>query len=255
MLVYRTIIRYNDTNSITDRPRSGRPRTARSTRVRKAVRSRVKRNPRRSMRKMAKDLGVNRESLRNLVHNDLGLKSLKRRTVHHLTPALRRKQLERCKGLLRRLAPRDIEKIMFSDGKLFTVKEAKNTQNDRILATTSNAIPEQLKYIDRVQKPLSIMVWGGMTANSRTNLIFLPNGVKINSETYKTLILETEIKDAGSRIFKNQEWIFQQNSAQAHASNVTQSWFKGQNIKFLSKTEWPPSSPDLNLLDYSVWGI
>ena len=125
MLVYRTIIRYNDTNSITDRPRSGRPRTARSTRVRKAVRSRVKRNPRRSMRKMAKDLGVNRESLRNLVHNDLGLKSLKRRTVHHLTPALRRKQLERCKGLLRRLAPRDIEKIMFSDGKLFTVKEAK----------------------------------------------------------------------------------------------------------------------------------
>ena len=140
------------------------------------------------------------------------------------------------------------------DEKLFTVGEAKNTQNDRILATTSNAIPEHLKYIDRVQKPLSVMVWGGVTANSRTNLIFLPNGVKINSETYKTLILETEIKDAGSRIFKNQEWIFQQNSAQAHASNVTQSWFKGQNIKFLSKTEWPPSSPDLNLLDYSVWG-
>ena len=101
MLVYRTIKRYNDTKGIADRPRSGRPSTTRSIRLRKAVRSRVARNPKRSMRKMAKD------------------------------------------------------------------------------------ILEELKYIDRVQKPLSIMVWGGVTADSRTNLIFIPKGVKINSETYR----------------------------------------------------------------------
>ena len=94
---------------------------------------------------------------------------------------------------------------------------------------------------------------GGVTANSRTNLIFIPNGVKINSETYKKLILETEIKDAGSRLLKNQDWIFLQDSAPAHASNATHSWLRGQNIKILSKTEWPPSSPELNPLDYSVW--
>ena len=29
---------------------------------------------------------------------------------------------------------------------------------------------------------------------------------------------------------------------------------KGQNIDFLTKEEWPPYSPDLNPLDYSVWG-
>ena len=253
MLVYRTIKRDNDTKGIADRTRSGRPSTTRSIRLRKAVKSRVARNPRRSMRKMAKDLGVNRESLRIVVREDLGLKSMKRKTVHHLTPTLHRKRIERCKGLLRRLAPDDVSKILFSDEKIFTVEEATNRQNDRILATTSKDIPEELKYIDRVQKPLSVMVWGGVTANSRTNLIFIPNGVKINSETYKKLILETEIKDAGSRLFKNQNWIFQQDSAPAHASNATQSWLRGQNIEFLSKTEWPPSSPDLNPLDYFVW--
>ena len=54
------------------------------------------------------------------------------------------------------------------------------------------------------------------------------------------------------RLFKNEDWIFQQDSAPAHASNATQSWLREQNIDFLSKTEWPPSSPDLNPLNYSV---
>ena len=174
MLVYRTIKRYNDSKGIADRPRSGRPSTTRSIRLRKAVRSQVARNPKRLMRKMAKDMGVNRESLRKVVREDLGLKSLKRKTAHHLTPTLRQKQVEICKGLLQRLASDDVNKIPFSDEKLFTVEEATNRQNDRILATTSKDIPEELKYIDRAQKPLTIMVWGGVTADSRTNLILIP---------------------------------------------------------------------------------
>ncbi|KAI6653971.1 MhmaT1 transposase [Oopsacas minuta] len=202
MLVYRTIKRYKETSGITDKARSGKPPTARSIRLRKAVRSRVARNHRRSMRKMAKELEINRESLRKLVHQDLGLKSLKRKTVHHLTPSIRQKRLERCKGFLRRLGTQDFEKILFSDEKLFTVEEATNRQNDRILSTTAKDIPEEVKFVDRVQEPQSVMVCGGVTANSRTNLIFIPKGVKINSETYWKLILEPEVKDAGRHLFK-----------------------------------------------------
>ena len=253
MLVYRTIKRNNDTKGIADRPRLGRPSTTRSIRLRKAVRSRVARNSKRSMRKMAKDLGVNRESSRKVAREDLGLKSLKRKTGHHLTPTLRQKRVERCKGILRRLASDDVNKILFSDEKLLTVEEATNRQNDRILATTSKDIPEELKYIDRVQKPRSIMVWGRSDREFKNKSHFYSKRSKINSETYRNLILETEIKNAGPRLFKNEDWIFQQDSSPAHASNATQSWLKEQNIDFLSKTEWPPSSPDLNPLDYSVW--
>ena len=99
------------------------------------------------------------------------------------------------------------------------------------------------------------MVWAGVSASCRTNLIFVPQGVKINSEIYKELILKPEIKGAGLMLFNNEEWIFQQDSASAHASNATQSWLRAENIEFISKEEWPPSSPDLNLLEYSIWGI
>ena len=46
--VYRTIKRYKDTGRIVDKPRSGRPVTATTNKLRKVVRSPVWRTPRRS---------------------------------------------------------------------------------------------------------------------------------------------------------------------------------------------------------------
>ena len=191
--------------------------------------------------------------MRKLVCEDLGLKSLKRKKVHHLNQSIRAKRLERSKVLLQRFARGTECQILFSDEKIFTVEEASNSQNDRILARSSKDIPDNIKYTDRVQKPLSVMVWGGVCSNARTNLVFVPQGVKINSQTYSELILETEISSVGSKLFENNEWTFQQDSAPAHASNVSQEWLRSKNINFISKNEWPPSSPDLNPLDYSVW--
>ena len=149
----------------------------------------------------------------------------------------------------KRLAQIPDDKILFSDEKLFTIEKSSNPQNDRILACSSKSISSELRFIDRVQKPLSIMVWAGVSADSRTDLIFIPRGVRINTETYKEIILDAEIKDAGQKLFNNERWLFQQDSAPANTSKGTKSWLHGQNIDFLTKEEWPPYSPDLNPLD------
>ncbi|KAI6648604.1 Transposase [Oopsacas minuta] len=105
---------------------------------------------------MARELSVNHETMRKLVVEDLGLKSFKRKTVHHLNPSIRTKRLARSKTLLQRFAPGAQDQILFSEEKFFTIEEAWNRQNDRILATSSTAIPENLKYMDRVQKPITL---------------------------------------------------------------------------------------------------
>ena len=115
--------------------------------------------------------------------------------------------------------------------------------------------PDNIKFVPRCQKPSSVMVWAGISAISRTNFIFVPPGVKINAKTYRELILDTEVKHAGSKHFNNGTWIFQQDGAPAHTANLTQQWFRDQKIDFISKLEWPPSSPDLNPMDYCVWSI
>jgi len=45
-------------------------------------------------------------------------------------------------------------------------------------------------------------------------------------------------------------FIFHQDSAPAHTACQTQA----NCTDFIAKDEWPPNSPDLNPLDYHVWG-
>ena len=51
-------------------------------------------------------------------------------------------------------------------------------------------------------------------------------------------------------------FIFQQDGAPAHTARATQDQdLLHANIDdFIAKDEWPPNSPDLNPLDYHVWG-
>ena len=49
------------------------------------------------------------------------------------------------------------------------------------------------------------MVWAGISVASRTPLVFVPPGVKINADTYKELILEPVVKNLGDTMFNNVE--------------------------------------------------
>ena len=116
-------------------------------------------------------------------------------------------------------------------------------------------IEPSLKYVPRVQKQLSVMVWAGISAVGRTPLIFVRAGVKINSTTYCELILEPVVKNLSQNMFNGGSFIFQQDGAPAHTSNASQTWLRKNIPQFIKKDEWPPYSPDLNPMDYSVWSI
>ena len=49
-------------------------------------------------------------------------------------------------------------------------------------------------------------------------------------------------------------FIFQQDGAPAHTAKQTQDFLQMNCPDFIDKDEWPPNSPDLNPLDYHVWG-
>uniref|UniRef100_A0A1I7RIM5 DDE_3 domain-containing protein n=1 Tax=Bursaphelenchus xylophilus TaxID=6326 RepID=A0A1I7RIM5_BURXY len=55
--------------------------------------------------------------------------------------------------------------------------------------------------------------------------------------------------------FGQRRWTFQQDSAPAHSSKSTQDWIRAHFPDFIPSKEWPPYSPDLNPLDYSIWSI
>ncbi|KAI6652965.1 hypothetical protein LOD99_4042 [Oopsacas minuta] len=179
---------------------------------------------------MALDLKVSRCAITKIVKRDLGMSSFKRKKVHFLSQLVKEKGLQ-------------------------DAKEATNVQNDRILASSPSKVDEKFRYVSRIQNPKSVMVWAGVSKMGRTPLVFVPQGVKINSINYREMVLEPVLKNIGRDMFGGTSFVFQQDGAPAHTSNVTQSWLHDNFPGFITKEEWPPYSPDLNPMDYSVWSI
>ena len=50
------------------------------------------------------------------------------------------------------------------------------------------------------------------------------------------------------------KFIFQQDGAPAHGAKLAQDWLISHCPDFIDKDSWPPNSPDMNPLDYAVWG-
>ncbi|KAI6658804.1 hypothetical protein LOD99_15129 [Oopsacas minuta] len=148
-------------------PRCGRPKSITTPRMKNLVRDRVRRNPLRSMRKMAAEVHISKASMQNLVKNELDFRSYERKIVHFLSETIKLKRLSRSKGLLTRLEIENLDRFLFSDEKLFSIEQATNKQNYRILFPNSSSIPEDVLYVARTQNPpdlLWISFKGGMAS-------------------------------------------------------------------------------------------
>lgn len=128
-LVNRTIKRFYERGDLENRKSTGCHRTVRTPGVIKKVRERMRRKGRRSVKKMAKELKISRRTLGRIINEDLGLKAYKRKKIHALTIAQKKKRVQRSKIILDWHAG---DEIIFSDEKLFVLEETYNAQNDRI---------------------------------------------------------------------------------------------------------------------------
>ena len=99
--------------------------------VRKVVK-RLVRNPRRSGRKIARELNILQHSIRQILKNVLGVKPLKFQKVQELTLQPKENRLKGAKELLRLIESGELPNLVFSDEKTFVVQPFVNKQNDPV---------------------------------------------------------------------------------------------------------------------------
>ena len=98
--VYDTIARFKELGDDKDCPRSGHPCTAHTPKIIKAAHERVRRNPKRSIRKMAQEINISQKTKRTIVKMDLKLSSFKQKKLHQLTDLQKKKRADRAQVLL-----------------------------------------------------------------------------------------------------------------------------------------------------------
>jgi len=83
--------------------------------------------------------------------------------------------------------------------------------------------------------------------------MFVDAGVKIGIAYYRNVLLSQQLLPVIRQI--SGEFIFQQDSALTHRARDTISLLERDTPAFILPDLWPPNSPDLNPVDYKVWGV
>lgn len=253
--VYYTMNRFRAIGTCSPRPKTGRPRTVSNPKVIKCVRERLRRNPRRSMRKMAKELNIAPTTLRYVAKNVLKLHAFKLKKRHFLDDDMKATRFVRTKQILKQHDFSKFNNFVFTDEKIFTIRQKHNSHNDRVWCTDPWSMEPEKKIVQKKQGEKSVMVWAGIHRNGKTPLIFLEKGVKVNQKVYQEKVLEDVLLPWSRKEFENEHWVFTQDSAPAHRAKKTQEWLERNVPEFIPYDKWPSNSPDLNPMDYSVWSI
>ena len=100
----------------------------------------------------------------------------------------------------------------------------------------------------------SVMVLVAVSKLGKTAPFFVIPKAKVNSVYYCDEVLAKGLLPDIPRLSVGDDYVFQQDGAPAHRSCHTVAYLNVNMPEFIEPENWPPTSPDLNPVDYSIWG-
>lgn len=212
-----------ETGTVVPKKKPGKKRSVRTPAVIKAVKERIRRNLARSCRKMAREMNMSHFAMQSILKKDLDLKAFRKQKIHGLTSKNIADRVNKSRLLLKTHAGHN---LIFSDEKLFTLEVPINKQNDRVYGANIREVPRNKRAVERIQNASSVMVWGAISINGKLPLLFFDKSVEINKNYDLQHVLQDHLKPYARKLFDNDSFCFQQDSAPAHKASIVQEWCK-----------------------------
>lgn len=238
---------YQETGNLQPRRGQGRGRitTAREDRV---IRNFTVRNPVTTARRIAEavmpDRQISDQTVRNRLH-EAGQRSRNRCRVPILNIGHRRARLEYARAHVC-WTVRQWQNVLFTDESRFSLFG--NDGRIRVWRRRGQRYDRACVAPVRAFNGGSIMVWGGITTNQRTDLVVLP-APGMTAVRYVEEILRPHVLPMSRRIGRS--FFFMQDNARPHTAAITREFLAENSIRLLPH---PAMSPDLNPIEH-VWDI
>ena len=235
---------------------SGRSKSGRSPENRDKVLSLVDSNSKMSIRRIAFASSLKPTTVHNILKKELRLKPYKPQISQELKEGDDMKRLAFC-NRIEEMIQNDFDpgQIIFSDESHVYLQSTPNKQNNREWRLSR---PE-----NRISVPLhsaKVTVWCGLNSTKVFGPFFYQDPdtgapLTVTKERYTKMLMEIFPEDS-EEVSSNS--IFMQDGAPAHTSRMSMEWlenrFPGRLLSNKSEFIWPPRSPDLNPLDFFLWG-
>lgn len=247
-----TIKNLNKTNS-------GRRRSARTEETIENVKARITTGPSASLRKLAAETGLSKDSIHTILKKDLGLKPYKIQESQELLVGDQKTRLDFCKKVKSMIQSGELDpgNIIFSDESHVYLHSSPNKQNSRQWLAqkpdTRSSVPLHSQ---------KVTVWCGFNSRKVFGPYFYEDSesgkaVTVTKERYTEMLAQIFPEDSED---VDSEAIFQQDGAPAHTSRMAMEFLSNRfPNRLISKNSdfmmWPPRSPDLNPLDFFFWGF
>jgi transposase len=143
-----------------------------------------------------------------------------------------------------------VSKLVFSDESWLCCNE--NTGKIQWCKRGEKPLPREKKA--RWNVP-SVMVWGAIGKGFKSKLVILPSKREDDDGEVKVFRLDSEsyvrrcLSTVSNRLVSEGR-IFQQDGARSHIAKRTRAYLRRKKINWIE--DWPPYSPDLNMIE-PVW--
>lgn len=253
--IRKIIERFQETGSVTARPRQGRPTTVANDDTTTVILATVAANPNISCRAIAGDVGCSRSAVQRVLHaNKFHPYRLHcHQELHGNDFNIR---AEYCNWVLTEIEKNHhfIENVMWSDEAQFSRNGTVNRNNMHYWATEN---PRWLREVAH-QVNWRCNVWCGIYKRQIIGPVFYDG--TLTGQRYSDIILTNTVEEFVDNLplaHLNDMW-FQHDGAPPHYAQIVKEQlcavFGDKWIGRGGPVVWPPRSPDLTPLDFFLWG-
>lgn len=252
----RLVKRFDESGGITGRAKTLEDRrTALTEENIQRVEDYFTNNEKNSIRTASEDLDLCYSTIWTILRKSLHWKAYRPLKVNRLTDKNREDRLAFVRWFKQQ--PEHFEqKVVWSDEKWFVLHPAPNSQTDRIWAPWH---PEE-EEVCRFQGDAKVMAWvavvDGRALEVRWMVDDAGRNVSVTGERYLNMWKNDVWPEIRGIVRRNGYWGMQ-DGATSHTTADVMAFlndkFRGRVISRKAEIEWPPYSPDLNVLDYFFW--